>query len=91
MKRYHLFAMWFIVVVVVKLHFVFLFSIFFLSLSPDKTISKLRGHTVTLECPIDVQSCGNLHSLKWFKGSDRVAVVSGDGSLTNVEGPYSGR
>lgn len=57
----------------------------------DKTISKSRGHTVTLECPIDVQSCGSLHSLKWFRGNDRVALVPGDGSTANVEGPYSGR
>lgn len=57
----------------------------------DKTISEPRGHTVELECPIDVKKCGNLHSVKWFKGKDRVAVVSGDGNLKNVEGPYNGR
>lgn len=44
-----------------------------------------------LTCPIDVTSCGELHSVKWFKGNDRVAVVSGDGTVENVEGQYSGR
>lgn len=67
----------------------FKFSCFFCI--TDKTISKSRGHTVALECPIDVQSCGNLHSVKWFRGNDRVAVVSGNGSLTHVEGAHSGR
>lgn len=64
---------------------------FFVWFHVAEEISKLRGHTATLECPIDVKSCGNLHSLKWFKGDDRVAVVSGNGELANVEGPYSGR
>lgn len=68
-------------------HHIFSFSF---SFSPrTEEISKLRGHTATLECPIDVKSCGNLHSLKWFKGDDRVALVTASG--TSVEGPYSGR
>lgn len=67
--------------------------LFFLSFffSSDKTIAESRGHTVELECPIDFESCGSLHSVKWFKGGDRVAVVSGDGEIANVEGSYSGR
>lgn len=70
--------------------FLSLISFFVMFLS-DKTISKSRGHTVALECPIDIQSCGSLHSLKWFRGNDRVALVPGDGGNPNVEGPYSGR
>lgn len=57
----------------------------------DESISTLRGQSVVLTCPIDVTSCGELHSVKWFKGNDRVAVVSGDGTVENVEGQYSGR
>lgn len=57
----------------------------------DETVSTLRGQSVVLTCPIDVKSCGELHSVKWFKGNERVAVVSGDGTVENVEGQYSGR
>lgn len=64
------------------------FCLFFVS---DKTISESRGHTVELKCPIDLKSCGSLHSVKWFKGEERVAIISGDGEIANVEGPYSGR
>lgn len=44
-----------------------------------------------LTCPIDVDTCGELHSLKWFKGTDRIAVVSGDGEVAKVEGSYNDR
>lgn len=57
----------------------------------DELVSKLRGEAVVLTCPIDVTSCGELHSVKWFKGRDRVAVVSGDGAIENVEGNFSER
>lgn len=63
----------------------------FLMSFSDEPVAKLRGEAVVLTCPIDVAACGELHSVKWFKGSDRVAVVSGDGSVENVEGEYSGR
>lgn len=58
---------------------------------PDETVSTLRGQSVVLTCPIDITSCGDLHSVKWFKGNDRVAVVSGDGDVSNVEGQFTGR
>lgn len=61
------------------------------SLVPDEMVSAHRGQPVVLTCPIDVPSCGELHSVKWFKGSDRVAVVSGDGIVENVEGQFSKR
>lgn len=62
-----------------------------LSFVSDVTISKLRGQTIILTCPIDIKTCGELHSVKWFKGNDRVAVVSGNGEVANVEGDYLGR
>ncbi|XP_037031703.1 hemicentin-2 isoform X5 [Bradysia coprophila] len=57
----------------------------------DETVSTLRGQSVVLTCPIDITSCGDLHSVKWFKGNERVAVVSGDGDVSNVEGQFTGR
>lgn len=38
-----------------------------------------------------MNACGELHSVKWFKGNDRIAVVSGDGEVANVEGELQGR
>uniref|UniRef100_A0A182IUJ9 Ig-like domain-containing protein n=1 Tax=Anopheles atroparvus TaxID=41427 RepID=A0A182IUJ9_ANOAO len=57
----------------------------------DETISVLRGEKVELACPIDIATCGELHSLKWFKGTERIAVVSGDGEVAKVEGSYNDR
>lgn len=63
----------------------------FLNLVPDEMVLVHRGQPVVLTCPIDVTSCGELHSVKWFKGNDRVAVVSGDGIVENIEGQFSKR
>ncbi|XP_055692647.1 hemicentin-1 isoform X6 [Lutzomyia longipalpis] len=57
----------------------------------DESISSLRGHSVVLTCPMDVSSCGDLHSVKWFKGSDRIAVVSGNGEVVNIFSDYNSR
>uniref|UniRef100_A0A1B0GL67 Ig-like domain-containing protein n=2 Tax=Lutzomyia longipalpis TaxID=7200 RepID=A0A1B0GL67_LUTLO len=40
---------------------------------------------------MDVSSCGDLHSVKWFKGSDRIAVVSGNGEVVNIFSDYNSR
>ncbi|XP_055597510.1 hemicentin-1-like isoform X2 [Uranotaenia lowii] len=60
-------------------------------LCQDETVSVLRSEKVELTCPIDIATCGELHSLKWFKGTDRIAVVSGDGEVAKVEGSYNDR
>lgn len=64
---------------------------YFYCLITDDVLIKTRGQSVTLECPLDVNACGELHSVKWFKGNDRIAVVSGDGEVANVEGELQGR
>lgn len=61
------------------------------SRTDDATISKLRGDSATLTCPIDVATCGDLHSVKWFRGTERMAFVSGDGSEQTVETAFSGK
>lgn len=68
-----------------QLLFIFLF--FF----TDESVSIFRGQPGTLTCPIDVKSCGELHSVKWFKGNERIAVLSGSGEVANVEGEFFGR
>uniref|UniRef100_A0A182QG96 Ig-like domain-containing protein n=1 Tax=Anopheles farauti TaxID=69004 RepID=A0A182QG96_9DIPT len=57
----------------------------------DEKISVQRGGKVELACPIEIATCGELHSLKWFKGTERIAVVSGDGEVAKVEGSYNDR
>lgn len=52
----------------------------------------LRGQSTSLSCPIETTTCGDLHSIKWFKrGTERIAVASGDGKYTQVEGSFSER
>lgn len=55
------------------------------------TKSVIRGQSTTLTCPIDIANCGELHSIKWFKGGDRIGVASGDGKFSQVEGSFSDR
>lgn len=55
------------------------------------TKSVSRGQSATLTCPIDITNCGELHSIKWFKGSERIGVASGDGKFSQVEGSFSDR
>ncbi|KAG5680757.1 hypothetical protein PVAND_010244 [Polypedilum vanderplanki] len=50
-----------------------------------------RGQSTNLTCPISISSCGELHSIKWFKGSERIAVTSGDGKFTQLEGSFQER
>lgn len=56
-----------------------------------ETKSVIRGQSTTLTCPIDIESCGELHSIKWFKGTERIGVASGDGKFSQVEGSFSNR
>ncbi|XP_037908053.1 uncharacterized protein LOC119649806 isoform X3 [Hermetia illucens] len=57
----------------------------------DHEISEQRDHKVLLSCPIDFKACGELHSVKWFKGNTRIAVVSGDGEVATVKDEYMSR
>ncbi|CRK99567.1 CLUMA_CG012880, isoform B [Clunio marinus] len=59
--------------------------------SEVETKSVIRGQSTTLTCPIDITNCGELHSIKWFKGSERIGVASGDGKFSQVEGSISDR
>lgn len=51
-----------------------------------------RGQSTSLTCPLETTTCGELHSITWFKGgTERIAVASGDGKFTQVEGTFSDR
>lgn len=51
----------------------------------------IRGKSTNLTCPIDTVNCGELHSVKWFKGKERIGVVSGDKEFCHVEKSYADR
>lgn len=51
----------------------------------------LIGEKTILECPIDISTCGTLHSVKWFKGNERIAVVSGEGNFVSIDGDQKDR
>lgn len=72
-------------------HLFLLFLLFMHIESTLKTSYVIRGQSTSLTCPIAISTCGELHSIKWFKGSERIAVASGDGKFTQVEGPFSER
>lgn len=68
-----------------------LINVYVYSSIADETIPSLWEKTVTLTCPFDVSSCGELHSIKWTKGRETIALVSGDGQVVNVHPSYSPR
>ncbi|KAJ8964697.1 hypothetical protein NQ314_004688 [Rhamnusium bicolor] len=43
------------------------------------------GTTVALPCKLDVNQCGQLHSVKWYKDSNRVYVLSHAGQGRSEE------
>lgn len=74
------------------MYYLSFFSIIFLYLLfSDETISEREGNTVTLTCPVDIDSCGDLHSLNWFKGEQRIAVFLHDENSTNIISEYKDR
>ncbi|XKL60666.1 hypothetical protein PGB90_007723 [Kerria lacca] len=54
-------------------------------------ISGLVGSTVKLPCHVDTKTCGNLHSIKWYRGSSRIFVFSDLAKFSKSEGDYESR
>ncbi|KAL0810649.1 hypothetical protein ABMA28_010756, partial [Loxostege sticticalis] len=50
--------------------------------------SAIVGATARLRCRIDGKSCGEMHSIKWYKADARVYVYSaaGDAPVSRPEG-----
>ncbi|XP_041674184.1 uncharacterized protein LOC108118341 isoform X5 [Drosophila eugracilis] len=58
----------------------------------DTTISQLESQSVVLPCPVNIDKCGQLHSLNWFKGDNRIAaMLLGDSNVTNVNKQFDKR
>ncbi|XP_070071316.1 uncharacterized protein nrm isoform X6 [Drosophila takahashii] len=58
----------------------------------DTTISQQESFSVVLPCPVNVDKCGKLHSLNWFKGDDRIAaMLLGESNVTSVNKEFDER
>jgi len=76
--------------------FVYLLFIFFVLGAGSKTtgstfhvlddLSGLAGQEVSISCTVDVASCGDFHSVKWYRESQRVFVFSELANLERSEG-----
>ncbi|XP_018907387.2 uncharacterized protein nrm isoform X2 [Bemisia tabaci] len=54
-------------------------------------MSGLVGETVRLPCSVNTERCGDLHSIKWYRGSSRVFVFSEMANIAKAEGDYAER
>lgn len=63
-----------------------------LPLFPDDIIREKQGQTVYVPCPVNKEKCGELHSLNWFKGDNRIAaMLLDDSNVTSVADGYEDR
>lgn len=60
-------------------------------LNTQADIAGLVGDTMLLPCEIDTAKCGELHSIKWYRGSSRIYVFSENANIAKAEGEYAGR
>ncbi|KAH8351258.1 hypothetical protein KR084_001851 [Drosophila pseudotakahashii] len=66
--------------------------IIFFNYFSDTTISQQESLSVVLPCPVNVDKCGKLHSLNWFKGDDRIAaMLLGESNVTSVNKEFDER
>nr|XP_041632279.1 uncharacterized protein LOC108079253 isoform X2 [Drosophila kikkawai] len=58
----------------------------------DQIISEQESKSVVLQCPVNEDKCGKLHSLNWFKGDDRIAaMLLGENNATSVNKDFEER
>ncbi|KAH8394058.1 hypothetical protein KR200_007930, partial [Drosophila serrata] len=58
----------------------------------DQIISEQENKPVVLQCPVNEDKCGKLHSLNWFKGDDRIAaMLLGENNATSVNKDFEER
>ncbi|XP_073840506.1 neuromusculin isoform X9 [Musca autumnalis] len=61
-------------------------------LAVDDIIREKQGQTVYVPCPVNKEKCGELHSLNWFKGDNRIAaMLLDDSNVTSVADGYEDR
>ncbi|XP_075211633.1 neuromusculin isoform X7 [Lycorma delicatula] len=54
-------------------------------------LSGLVGNTIDLPCSVTTEKCGDLHSIKWYRGSSRIFVFSEMANIARSEGDYTDR
>uniref|UniRef100_A0A1I8PB99 Ig-like domain-containing protein n=1 Tax=Stomoxys calcitrans TaxID=35570 RepID=A0A1I8PB99_STOCA len=58
----------------------------------DQVITEKEGQTVVVPCPVNKDKCGELHSLNWFKGDNRIAaMLLDDSNVTSVAEGFEDR
>ncbi|KAH8286528.1 hypothetical protein KR054_010889, partial [Drosophila jambulina] len=58
----------------------------------DQEISEQESKSVVLQCPVNEDKCGKLHSLNWFKGDNRIAaMLLGENNVTSVNKDFEER
>ncbi|GLG96055.1 Uncharacterized protein GBIM_02887 [Gryllus bimaculatus] len=56
---------------------------------PQLDLTGLVGETVRLPCKVDTETCGDMHSIKWYRGSSRIYVFSEMSNIAHAEGDYT--
>lgn len=54
-------------------------------------LSGLAGQEISVPCSVDVAGCGDFHSVKWYRESQRVFVFSELANLERSEGFLANR
>lgn len=54
-------------------------------------VDGLAGESVHLPCEVDKALCGEFHSIKWYKGVDRVFIFSDTANVRKAMGPLTDR
>ena len=54
-------------------------------------LSGLSGQEVSVPCSVDVATCGDFHSVNWYRESQRVFVYSELANLERSEGSLTNR
>ncbi|XP_044272601.1 uncharacterized protein LOC123016327 [Tribolium madens] len=57
----------------------------------ETEVRALVGTNVLLPCRVDVNQCGTLHSVKWYKDTSRIYVFSQAGQIRRAEGDATER
>ena len=54
-------------------------------------LAGLAGQEVSVPCSVDVATCGDFHSVKWYRETQRVFVYSELANLERSEGSLANR
>jgi hypothetical protein len=61
------------------------------SLTSNTEVSGLAGQTVLLPCHLSPDTCGKIHSIKWYRGDHRVYIFSELAAISKAEDDLTDR